>query len=374
LLFEDHLCHVQGAEWQASVQHQRAFAERAGVRLRENMSSPGCDGICHSVIIEEGLVTPGQICVGTDSQTCTVGVLGALAFGIGTTSMAGALLSGEVLLEVPPTVRVELAGDLTRGVAAKDVMLHFLSLPDVAMGCCVGRMLEFAGSALSRWSLDQQLVLTNMAVEAGAFSGIIGAPTPAVCRHLHQTRGMTTSEIIAAWPVSAGKASCDLVIELDLSRVQPMVALPCKPSNAVPVEQLAGKAFTSGFIGSCTGGNLSDLRAAAHVLAGETLAVPLVVQPATMRIMEIAAEEGLLDVFAAVGALVLRPGCGACCGLGPGGVQCAGDVVLSATARNYPGRMGWPGAEVAGEVLLASPATVAMSCVRGGLSTPIVDV
>jgi 3-isopropylmalate/(R)-2-methylmalate dehydratase large subunit len=393
MLFEDHVGFADSADCCAGLEHQRALARRAGLTLHMNQSSLGCDGICHNVIVEESLVTPGQICVGTGSHACTVGVLGALAFGIGTTSMAAAFISGEVLVEVPPTVRVELEGQLAPGVSAKDVMLYLLGLEDVDHGCCVGHMLEFAGPAIARWSLDQQLVLTNMSVEAGAFSGIIGAPTPAVCRHLQQTRGMTAAEVVAAWPVTAGKASCEVVIELDLSRVQPMVALPPRPSNVAPVGEHAGKTITSGFIGGCTGGNLSDLRAAAGELTGDGLQVPLVVQPATLRTMEAAGHEGLLNTFREAGALVLAPGCGACRGMGPGGWEYPCDVVVSASGRNYPGRMGRargaapgaaggarPGAggdgrgdaagDGCGEVLLASPATVAASCLAGVLTVP----
>jgi len=367
-LFEDHLVFAP-KRFNSLVKSQRKFAEEGGIRLhRREEDLEGSLGICHTMVVQEALLLPGQVGMGTDSHTCTAGALNALAFGIGTTVMANAFLTGDVLVEVPETVRVNLQGELPGGSAAKDVALHLLAEPFVRHGGAIGGVFEFGGEGLVDWPLDQQSVLTNMAVEGGAMTGIVEELTGALISHLADSRGLSKEEVASRFVHSDPGARFARTIEIDLSQVEPMVALPHHPTKGVPLSALLERpVIARGFIGSCTGGNLTDLRQAAGVLDGKKVVVPLVVQPASMEIFERAEAEGILETIRTAGGEVSLPGCGACIGMGPGGVESADDVVISATNRNFPGRMGKAG----GEIYLASPATVATSSVAGRICSPL---
>jgi len=361
-LFEDHLVFAP-PRFRSLIEFQRRFAEEFGIRLyRREEGLEGSSGICHTMVIQEALLVPGQVGVGTDSHTCTAGALNAFAFGVGTTVMANAFLTGDVLVEVPETVRVNLRGELPVGSAAKDVALYLLADSRVRQGGAIGRVFEFGGEGLVDWPLDQQSVLTNMAVEGGATTGIIVEPTEALFAHLASRRDLSREEAMSMFVRSDPGARFARTMEIDLSQVEPMVALPHHPTKGVPISELSGKIkVTGGFVGSCTAGNLTDLKQTAGVVDGREVVVPLVVQPASMEIFEQAEREGILETIRRAGGKILLPGCGACIGMGPGGVESAGDIVISATNRNFPGRMGKAG----GEIYLASPATVAASSVAG---------
>ncbi len=349
---------------------QERFAERHGVRLFDEVQGehgPQSYGICHTVVVEE-LGLPGSVIVGTDSHTCTAGALGAFAFGVGSTDMANAFYTRDVRVRVPECVKVELVGELRPGVCAKDVMLTLLASPEQQAGLLRGRLLEFVGPGVATLNLDERATLTNMSVEATAMTGIVAFDHLAQ-RELATRRGVQ----IAVDPtlVSDPDASYAALITLDLSRIEPMLALPGDPRNGKPLRQVPPTRIDIAYGGSCTGSKATDLDAYAAVLAeglrhGRRVApsVRLYIQLGSLSIRRYAEERGYLKVFEAAGARVLEPACGACIASGPGISTNADEVTVSAINRNFPGRSG------PGQVYLASPWVVAESALAGHLAAP----
>lgn len=385
VLFRDHLTLLDQAltprhrelklyDHALALKHaQERFAERHAVRLFDEVQGPDGPrsyGICHNVILDE-LGLPGTVIVGTDSHTCTAGALGAFAFGVGSTDMANAFLTRDARVRVPESVRVELSGALAPGVCAKDVMLALLASPERAAGAFNGRVLEFGGAGLSSLSLDERATLTNMAVEASAFTGIV--PFDARARQELAARRPGAKALPESIFADEG-AHYASVVKLDLSRIEPMVALPGDPRNGLPLREArrAGDVrIDIAYGGSCTGSKATDIDAYAAVLRagleeGRRVAegVRLFIQLGSLEIRRYAEERGYLDLFERAGATVLEPACGACIGSGPGISSREDEVTVSAVNRNFPGRSG------PGRVYLASPWVVAESALSGYLSAP----
>ncbi len=393
LLFRDHLTFLESvmpaphralglleqSRELASV--QRAFALRHGLRLfgevERDGEPAGSEAICHNKIIED-FALPGELVIGTDSHTCMAGVLGCLAFGVGSTDMANAWLTRDVRVDVPETVRVVLTAELDAGVCAKDVMLFLLALPEIKQGCAVGKVLEFAGPGLSRMSLGERATLTNMAVEAGAFTGIIEADA-VVLEYLQEARGLTLAALEARVVRADPGAVYARTIEIDLGQVPVMIAVPSDPRSGMPLamlEQRLGKEvrIDIAYGGSCTGGKMSDMDMYASVIR-EALARGLRVAPGVLfylqfgsqRVRRYAAERGYIELFERVGASLLDPSCGACIRAGPGTSSSAEQVTVSAVNRNFPGRSG------PGQVYLASPRVIAASAIAGKIVGSLSD-
>jgi 3-isopropylmalate/(R)-2-methylmalate dehydratase large subunit len=353
---------------------QERFAARHGVRLFDEVvgpHGPQSYGICHNVVLDE-LGLPGSIIVGTDSHTCTAGALGALAFGVGSTDMANAFFTRDVRLRVPETVRVELTGRLPVGTCAKDVMLALLASAEQQRGTFNARVLEFTGPGVSTLNLDERATLCNMAVEASALTGIV-ACDERVRGELAARRGVETAargEALASDP----DAQYAAVVTLDLSTIEPMLALPGDPRNGRPLRAVLAEGSVPidiAYAGSCTGSKATDIDAYASVLAAGLAAgrrvapgVRLFIQLGSLSVRRYAEARGYLQLFAAVGATVLEPACGACIGSGPGISSREDEVTVSAVNRNFPGRSG------PGQVYLASPWVVAESALRGELASP----
>ncbi|MDF3070529.1 MAG: hypothetical protein K0R38_6130 [Polyangiaceae bacterium] len=350
---------------------QERFAERHGVRLFDEVAGPTGPqsyGICHNVVLDE-LGLPGTVIIGTDSHTCTAGALGALAFGVGSTDMANAFFTRDARLRVPETVKVELLGALPPGVSAKDAMLRLLSTPEARSGAFRARVLEFGGPGLTSLNLDERATLTNMAVEASAFTGIVPFDERAR-RELSARRGTLLSES----PCADADAQYAAVVTLSLSEVEPMVALPGDPRNGVSLRESQREGAVRldiAYGGSCTGSKATDIDAYAAVLgaglgAGRRVAdgVRLFIQLGSLQIRKYAEERGYLELFERAGATVLEPACGACIGSGPGISTREDEVTVSAVNRNFPGRSG------PGRVYLASPWVVAESALSGYLAAP----
>lgn len=350
---------------------QERFAERHSVRLFDEVegpSGPQSYGICHNVVLDE-LGLPGTVIIGTDSHTCTAGALGALAFGVGSTDMANAFLTRDARLRVPETVLVELQGALRPGVSAKDAMLSLLSSAEARSGVLRARALEFGGPGLASLGLDERATLTNMAVEATAFTGLVPFDERARAE-LSARRGAPLPEGLFA---DAG-AHYAAVVTLSLSEVEPMVALPGDPRNGVSLveAQRQGEVrIDIAYGGSCTGSKSTDIDAYAAVLGaglrgGRRVAsgVRLYIQLGSLQIRRYAEERGYLELFERAGATVLQPACGACIGSGPGISTREDEVTVSAVNRNFPGRSG------PGRVYLASPFVVAESALSGYLAAP----
>jgi len=303
---------------------------------------------------------------GTDSHTPHSGALGCVAFGVGTTDMANAFVTGAVRMTVPPVLRVQLDGTLPVGVTAKDLVLHLLAEPALHAGAGVGKVFEFAGPAVSRLSTDERATLTNMTAELGGFTGIV-EPDAETVRFIKERRGVDL--VLEPWMRSDPGAAYASVIRVDWGTLTPMVARPGDPGNGVALCDLPVRVKVDiAYGGSCTAGKREDFDHYHAVLAWAAqrgLRVPpqvaLHLQFGTAAVRDYCTRMGYLDAFEAVGAEILQPACGACANCGPGASTRADQVTVSAINRNFPGRSG------PGQVWLASPPTVAASAIAGEL-------
>jgi 3-isopropylmalate/(R)-2-methylmalate dehydratase large subunit len=350
---------------------QERFARKHGLKLYGEVPEGGSEAICHNAVIED-IALPGQIVTGTDSHTCMAGALGAFAFGVGATDMANAWYTRDVRVKVPETVRFVLHGSLREGVSAKDVMLYILSQPFFRTSRGIGKVLEFTGEGLARLPMDEQATLTNMAVEAGGFTGIL-EPGETVVEYLHAVRGLPRDDIRSRIVRSDPDAVYLETFHIDLGEVPVMVATPGDPRNGIPMNQLPQDVrIDIAYGGSCTGGKKFDMDMYARVLRkalerGERVApgVRCFIQFGSQRIRRYAEERGYVDLFRAAGVEIIPPSCGACINAGPGASAKADQVTVSAINRNFPGRSG------PGKVYLASPLTVAASAIAGRIVDPI---
>jgi 3-isopropylmalate/(R)-2-methylmalate dehydratase large subunit len=383
--FEDHLSYVHASPVHVSQglvpavaglsRAHRAFVARFGLRDHGYVEAleagdprnAGSEGISHAMVAER-YALPGGLVVGTDSHTPHSGALGCVAFGVGTTDMANAFVTGAVRFTMPEVLRVELDGALQAGVTAKDAVLHLLADPAIRAGAGVGRVFEFAGDAVRAMSVDERATLTNMTAELGGFTGIV-EPDDATLRFLRERRGVSFE--LEPWMRSDPGARYAQVLHIDCARLSPMVARPGDPGLGVPLDALdAPVRIDIAYGGSCTAGKLEDfahyhavldwaarrgLRVAPHVR--------LYLQFGTEDVRRACEARGWLAAFEAVGAELLRPACGACANCGPGSSISSEQVTVSAINRNFPGRSG------PGSVWLASPPTVAASAILGRIGS-----
>lgn len=352
---------------------QESFTKRHGIKLYGEVHRDGklvgSEAICHNKVIEE-IALPGQLVAGTDSHTCMAGALGCFAFGVGSTDMANAWYTKDVRVTVPETARFVLKGTLQPGVCAKDVMLHILSQEFFKSGKGIGKVLEFAGDGVRAMALDERATLTNMAVEAGGFTGIIEADD-VVVDYLVAQRGLD-AEMVRSKIVKADEGADYLAtFDIDLSAVRPMVATPGDPRNGVPLADLPSTKIDIAYGGSCTGGKKADMDMYASVLddavkKGKRVkeGVHLYIQFGSQDIRRYAESKGYLEVFRKAGAELVDPSCGACIKAGPGVSDSPDQVTVSAINRNFPGRSG------PGKVYLASPLVIAASAIAGHIAGP----
>jgi 3-isopropylmalate/(R)-2-methylmalate dehydratase large subunit len=388
VVFEDHTsyvdespAHLRGGlvpNVRAMVQAQRRFAEEHGLRMHRTLTEaeaagnaghdsagPRSAGISHAMM-SEYYALPGQLVVGTDSHTPHSGALGCVAFGVGTTDMANAFLTGAVRMTMPAVLRVELDGALPPGVTAKGAVLHLLAQPPIRAGAGVGKVFEFGGAAVRAMATDERATLTNMTAELGGFTGIV-EPDAETLRFLRERRGVNL--VLEPWMASDPGAAYAEHLRLDCSRLSPMVARPGDPGLGLALDTLEERVrIDIAYGGSCTAGKLEDFEHYHAVLAwaaarGLRVAdgVTLYLQFGTTAVRDECAARGYLAAFEQVGARLLQPSCGACANCGPGSSTDAGQVTVSAINRNFPGRSG------PGQVWLASPPTVAASAIAGEL-------
>jgi len=319
----------------------------------------GRAGVCHALLPEQGHIRPGEVIIGPDSHTCTYGAFAAFSTGVGSTDLAAAIAMGKLWFRVPESIKFVLNGKLGPGVYSKDVILTVIGR--IGVDGALYKAMEFVGPALSDMSMEARMTMTNMAIEAGAKNGIIGfdqVTKKYLAEHLRDKKEYTIYE-------SDSDAEYASVEEFNCSKIEPMVALPHLPSNAVPVTECAGKKMDQAYIGSCTNGRIEDLRIAAKILKGKEVAIRTIIVPATPTIWKQAKDEGLFDIFYDAGCVISAPTCGACLG-GFMGVLAEGEKCVSTTNRNFVGRMGHPKSEV----YLASPATAAASAIEGEIADP----
>ena len=319
----------------------------------------GRAGICHALLPEQGHIRPGEVIVGPDSHTCTYGAFAAFSTGIGSTDAAAAIATGELWFKVPASMKFVLNGSLGPGVYSKDVILAVIAR--IGVDGALYRAMEFVGPALAEMSMEARMTITNMVIEAGAKSGIIGFDD-VTRQYLDEHLKEKTCYAVYDSDSDAEYLSTE---EFDCSALEPMVALPHLPSGGVPVGECAGKEMDQAYIGSCTNGRIEDLRIAAEILDGKQVTIRTLIVPATPEIWKQAKDEGLFDIFYEAGCVIAAPTCGACLG-GFMGILASGEKCISTTNRNFVGRMGHPKSEV----YLASPATAAASAVEGKLADP----
>jgi len=319
----------------------------------------GRAGVCHALLPEQGHIRPGEVIVAGDSHTCTYGAFAVFSTGIGSTDLAAVIATGELWFKVPASMKIVLDGSLPAGVYSKDVILAVIKKTGV--DGALYKAMEFVGPALGEMSMEARMTITNMVIEAGAKNGVIGFDETTkkyLKEHLKDKADYTVYE-------SDADAEYESVVEIDCSKLEPMVALPHLPSNGKPISECAGLVMDQAYIGSCTNGRIEDLRIAAGILKGKKVAIRTIVVPATPVIWKQAMDEGLFKIFYDAGCVISAPTCGACLG-GFMGILAEGEKCVSTTNRNFVGRMGHPKSEV----YLSSPATAAASAVEGKLTDP----
>jgi len=319
----------------------------------------GRAGVCHALLPEQGHIRPGEVIVGGDSHTCTYGAFGAFSTGIGSTDLAAAIATGKLWFKVPASMKFVLDGALSTGVYSKDVILEVIRR--IGTDGALYRAMEFVGPALQTLSMEARMTFTNMAIEAGAKSGIIGFDDVTRAYLDGHLKSRMTYEVCESDPDAAYLSE----ETIDCSRLEPMVAFPHLPSEGRPISDCAGRSMDQAYIGSCTNGRIEDLRLAAQIIKGRQVAIRTLIVPATPVIWKQAMDEGLAEIFYDAGCVVAAPTCGACLG-GFMGILAAGEKCVSTTNRNFVGRMGSPKSEV----YLASPATAAATAVEGKLADP----
>jgi 3-isopropylmalate/(R)-2-methylmalate dehydratase large subunit len=383
--FEDHLSYVHRSPVHVAQglvgdvlglsRAHRAFVARHGLKDHGYLQAleagdpgnTGSQGISHAMVAEQ-YALPGQLLVGTDSHTPHSGALGCVAFGVGTTDMANAFVTGAVRLAMPEVLRIEVDGVLPAGVTAKDLVLHLLAEPAIRSGAGVGKVFEFGGSAVRALSTDERATLTNMTAELGGFTGLV-EPDAETVRFVRERRGVDIA--VAPWMRSDPGAVYAAVLRIDAAVLSPFVARPGDPGRGLPLAALPPGERVSidiAYGGSCTAGKREDFDHYHAVLAwaaGRGLRVApgvrLYLQFGTAAVRDYCVAQGYLAAFEAVGAELLEPACGACANCGPGSSTEAAQVTVSAINRNFPGRSG------PGQVWLASPPTVAASAIAGRL-------
>jgi 3-isopropylmalate/(R)-2-methylmalate dehydratase large subunit len=355
VMVADHFAPAKDVRSAELLKRLKGWSDTFGVTFYEQ----GRGGIEHTLLCEEGWIVPGSVIAGGDSHTCTYGALGAFGTGLGSTDIAACLALGEFWQAVPGTIQVEFTGEKGRFVTGKDLILAVLG--EIGVGGATNCVLEFVGEAAGALSIDERLAVSNMAVEAGAETGLFPADAT--------TSAYLERRTDREWEGGGSDADADFarLVRIDLSGSGPLVAKPHLPGNVVPLGEVLGTRIDQAYIGNCSNGTMTDLRQAAEVLRGNTVksGCRLMIVPATQRIYREAMSEGLLDVFVEAGAMVSTPTCGACFGGGMG-VLGAGERGVATTNRNFKGRMGSGEAEV----YLANAWVAAAAAVAGELVDP----
>ncbi|UCD88863.1 MAG: 3-isopropylmalate dehydratase large subunit [Desulfobacterales bacterium] len=356
----DHVTPAKDSKTALQGKILREWALRHNIR---DFFDVGRNGICHALFPEKGFIRPGYVVIMGDSHTCTLGAFGAFAAGVGTTDLEVGILKGICAFRYPATIKINITGDLPKGVYAKDVILSIISR--LGVDGATNKVIEFVGPVVDNMSMEARMTLCNMAIEAGGTSGIC-LPDMTTVEYLwafikdeYASKEAALEDFVRF--SSDADAAYDRIIDHDVSRLEPLVTFGYQPDQVKPVKEIEPIKVNQVYIGSCTNGRIEDLRVAAQVLTGKKISdsVRGIVVPATTDVYRQAMEEGILKIFMDSGFCVTNPTCGACLGMSTG-VLAEGEVCASTTNRNFNGRMG-----KGGMVHLASPATAAATAIAG---------
>jgi 3-isopropylmalate/(R)-2-methylmalate dehydratase large subunit len=361
----DHVTPAKDSKTAEQGKIMRDWARRHAIR---DFLDVGRNGVCHAIFPEKGFIRPGYTVIMGDSHTCTHGAFGAFAAGVGTTDLEVGILKGVCAFRDPGTIRIDINGKIPEGVFAKDIILKVIKTLTVkgATDCVI----EFRGNVVKDMTMESRMTLCNMAIEAGATSGIC-MPDEVTVDYLWPFISADYKDKIAAvedfkrWWSDDG-CSYVKVLDIDVSTMEPQVTFGYKPDEVKDISEMEGTPVDQIYIGSCTNGRIEDLRVAAAYLKGKQIAPSVrgVVSPATPHIFSQADDEGIIKIFMDAGFCVTNPTCGACLGMS-NGVLAAGEVCASTTNRNFNGRMG-----KGGMVHLMSPAVAAVTALAGKIADP----
>jgi 3-isopropylmalate/(R)-2-methylmalate dehydratase large subunit len=366
VIIPDHYIFTADRKAHRNIDILRTFVKEQGLPYFYDPGTPAYKGVCHVALPEAGHVRPGEVIFGTDSHTCTHGALGAFATGIGNTDAGFIMGSGKLLIKVPRSLRFRIDGILPEYVMAKDIILRIIG--DIGFDGASYCAMEFTGEAISRLSIEERMTICNMAIEAGGKNGIIEPDA----KTLDYVRARTKKPFEPVY--GDGNAHVDMERVYAADSLEPCVAEPHVPSNYATARSRKDVKLNRAYIGSCTGGKITDFLAAARILKGRRVTIPTFLVPATTEVAEALIREqvggkSLVEVFAEAGCEdIAPPSCAACLG-GPEdtfGRTHSSEVVISTTNRNFPGRMG----SKQSRIYLASPLTVAASAVAGHIADP----
>lgn len=356
VLVEDHFVPAKDIKSAEQAKVVREFAHKHNLK---HFYDVGEMGIEHCLLPEKGIVAPGDLIIGADSHTCTYGALGAFATGVGSTDLAAAMATGEAWFKVPETIKFVYRGKMPADITGKDLILHTIGM--IGVDGALYQAMEFTGEAIDQLSMDGRFTMANMAIEAGGKNGII---TPD-----QTTLDYVQGRVKRPWKVykSDPDAKYARVIEIDVEKLEPVIAFPHLPENTRPISKVGNVEIQQVIIGSCTNGRIEDLRQAAEVFNGKKVHknVRCIIFPGTQAIYKQAMKEGLMDIFIDANVAVSTPTCGPCLG-GHMGILAKGERAISTTNRNFVGRMGHPESEV----YLSNPAVAAASAIAGRIVHP----
>ena len=348
----DHNVPSESAKTAEVHKKMRVFAKKHQVHFYEGT------GVCHQLMIED-FVVPGQLIIAADSHTCSYGGLGAFGTGVGCTDFTSVMNTGEIWLMVPETLKFVITDSFRPGVYARDLILKIIG--DIGANGANYKIMEFGGPAVKAFTIDDRVVLCNMAVEAGAKSGLV-EPDETVTEYV-KSRGRHEMVLYK----SDEDAIYEKTYHYNLDELEPMIAIPHCVDDVVPISEIGAVKIDQGFIGSCNNGRIEELRAAARILQGKKIApyVKLLISPASNTVYLQALAEGLIDIFVESGAMVLNSNCSVCWGSCQGVIG-EGEALISTGTRNFKGRAGHPNSSI----YLASASTVAASVLTGRITDP----
>jgi 3-isopropylmalate/(R)-2-methylmalate dehydratase large subunit len=351
----DHIAPAKSEKNAADHLKSRAFVKKYGIRKFYDVDA----GIAHLVLMESGHVAPGDLIVGTDSHCTIYGSLGALGSGIGYTEVTSVWITGKLWMKIPESYKIVLRGEFSKGVYSKDLMLHLIG--NLGADGCTYKSVEFYGSTVENLSISERMTMTNLAMEMGVKCAFV--PPDAKTREYLASRIKDRSFVEVHADADAVYSK---VLDVDVSKLEPMVACPHEVENTKPIGEVAGTRIDQVFLGSCANAKYEDLAVVAGMLKGRRIHpdVRFIITPGSKEIMLEAMRTGVLATLVESGGTLTNPGCGACAG--DGGILADGEVCLSTANRNFLGRMG----SNKSSIYLCSPATLAASALRGVISDP----